>query len=49
MQRLGTHIEFVDKDMNYPKRMRVLALVLDEVIVDAATGDAELHLRGCAL
>ncbi len=28
------------------ERARVLALVLDEVIVDGATGEAELRLRG---
>ena len=28
------------------ERARVLALVFDEVIVDAGTGEAELRLRG---
>jgi hypothetical protein len=34
--------------LDLAERARVLALVLDEVVVDGATGDAELRFRGSA-
>jgi site-specific DNA recombinase len=39
--------EGVWDELDQAERARVLALVLDEVVVDAVTGEAELHLRGC--
>ena len=34
--------------MDQPERARMLSLILDEVVVDGATGDAELRFRGSA-
>jgi site-specific DNA recombinase len=43
-------IEFggVWDELSQAERSRILALVLDEVVVDSVTGEAELRLRGCA-
>lgn len=41
--------EGVWDELNQAERARVLALVLDEVVLDADTGEAELRLRGSAL
>jgi hypothetical protein len=40
--------EGVRDELDQAERARILAVVLDEVVVDAVTGEAELHLRGCA-